>query len=107
MTTQIRFGISTTLEDYSKAWNQRDIEKILSFFIDDAKMEYAGSGTVFQGKDEIKAELIRIFDAWPDNRFEWHLAFVAGNMAAFEWTRYATHTADYPDMPATVHPGSI
>ena len=101
MTTQVRFGIGNALEDYAKAWNERDIEKILSFFTEDGIMEYAGSGTIFQGKEEIRGEIVRIFEAWPDNRFEWPLAFFAGNTAAMEWVRYATHTGDYPDMPAT------
>lgn len=101
MTTEVRFGISSILEDYCKAWNTRDIEKILSFFADNAALENAGSGKAFQGKEEIKTEFTRIFNAWPDNRFEWTLAFTSGNLAASEWIRYATHTGDYPDMPAT------
>jgi steroid delta-isomerase-like uncharacterized protein len=101
MTTEVSFGISSILEDYCKAWNARDTEKILSFFAENAKMEYAGSGRAFQGKEEIREEFNRIFNAWPDNRFEWPLAFTSGNLAAFEWIRYATHSGDYPDMPAT------
>jgi hypothetical protein len=78
------------LEDYSQAWNDHDIEKIMHFMTDDCVFETAGGtehyGTRYVGAEEVKSRFIAVWTDIPDAQFSNGEHFVDGNRGCSEWT---------------------
>lgn len=66
MTTEIM----KMLEDYAEAWSSHDVEKIASHVTDDFIFENVATGTIFHGKEDLKAYLEETFDVIPDFKLE-------------------------------------
>jgi steroid delta-isomerase-like uncharacterized protein len=90
------------MNDYLEATNAHDVEKILTFFTDDAVYECTPVGMVSRGKKEIKDFLSSMFVDFPDFKLEMKLGFNAGERGAGEWVMSGTfaHSSN-PGMPAT------
>jgi len=55
--------IEKMFRDYTDAWNSHDVEKIASFFTEDGIHEDVAIGSVYCGKNELKAGIRPLFAA--------------------------------------------
>ena len=78
------------LEDYSDAWNEHDIDKIMSYMTDDCIFETGGGtekfGTRYQGFEIVRDRFIEVWTEIPDVSFENFIHFSDGNYGCSEWT---------------------
>ena len=90
------------LEDYFIAWNSKDVEKLLSFFIDDCLYEDVSLKRIVRGKAELRALLESVFADIAGFKMEIKSVFSAGNWGASEWTMSGrfVHSSD-PVLTAT------
>lgn len=78
------------LAEFMDCWNTRDVERLVGFFTEDGV--FHGSvgpellGATAVGHDEIRAAVVRLFEASPEGRFEDTAVFVGGDRGAAEWT---------------------
>jgi len=82
------------LEAYADAWNDHDIDKIMSFHTPDCIFD-TGSGSEkygnrYSGFDNVKQRFIEVWTELPDVRFENGSHFTSGNRGCSEWTFVAT-----------------
>lgn len=94
-------ALDLLFQAYGEAWAARDVERIMSFFTEDAVYEDVAMGVVNEGKDQIRGFLGELFSAIPDFAVEVTSAFGAGDQAGSEWIMTGTHTGAFPDLPAT------
>ena len=82
------------LEDYSAAWNDHDIDRIMAYMSDDCVFETGGGteryGTRFQGFDAVRRRFMEVWADIPDVRFDNALHFVQGDHGCSEWTFVGT-----------------
>ena len=88
-------------------WNSGDIEGILSFYDDEIVWTNVGLGEVYDGKDEVRGFLERIFAALPDLNFTVHHKIAYGDNVAERWTLTGTHLGTFLGIPATGRPIEI
>jgi len=90
------------MNDYLAAWNSHDVEKLLTFFTDDAVYECTPMGKVSRGKKEIKDFFSSTFANFPDFKIEMKSGFNAGDQGAGEGVMSGTFAnSNIPGMPAT------
>jgi len=103
-------------ETFARAWteafNSRDVDRILTFYTDDAVYEDVpvvtnGWGEPLRGHAMIREGLAEGFEALPDLGFELVSASGLGSRMAVEWLMTGTHLGDYPGLPATGRSFSI
>jgi steroid delta-isomerase-like uncharacterized protein len=88
--------------DYLAAMNAHDLERILTFFTDDAVYDCIPMGKVSHGKKEIKDFFSDTFTSFPDFKLEPKSGFMAGDQGASEWVMSGTFAqSTIPGMPAT------
>jgi uncharacterized protein (TIGR02246 family) len=77
------------MKDINAAFNSRDVERIVSFFADDATFLMArgpeADGRRVHGKEAIRKVLADRFKVISDMRWEHVDAFIAGNRAVTVW----------------------
>jgi len=82
------------LQAYSDAWNDHDIDRIMSFMTDDCVFETGGGGerfgTRYRGYDEVRERFIEVWTDIPDVRFENVSHIVQGDKGCSEWTFIGT-----------------
>jgi steroid delta-isomerase-like uncharacterized protein len=86
---------------YLGAWNDRDAERIASFFSDAAVYEDHGAGATARGRDGIRDHAARVHAGFPDLRFELVRAAHGGDFTAGEWRSVMTHGGDFEGLAAT------
>ncbi len=102
MTTVSQVDIKAILDEYCVAWNDHDVDKIVSFYTDDGTYEKVWMEQVAKGKEELTTEFNEMLNAIPDFKLQWPSYFIGGNMASFEWIMTGTHLGDFPNLlPAT------
>jgi uncharacterized protein (TIGR02246 family) len=79
------------MRDYLAAWNDRDAERIASFFAEDAIYDDRGAGEVASGRGGIREHVARVHRAFPDLRFELVRAAHGDEFTAGEWRSVMTH----------------
>jgi steroid delta-isomerase-like uncharacterized protein len=89
------------MRDYLAAWNDRDAERIASFFTEDATYEDRGAGAVLHGKGEIAAHAARVHGAFADLQFELVRAAHGEDFTAGEWRSRMTHTGIFEGLAPT------
>ncbi|MFC1866469.1 ester cyclase [Chloroflexota bacterium] len=91
------------IKDYVAAWNSHDTEKIASFFTEDGVHEDVAIGSVYHGRNELKAGLAPFFNAFPDFKLEIKSLFNTTESVAQEWLMTGTQTGalDGLGIPAT------
>lgn len=84
------------LQQYSDAWNDHDIDRIMAFMTEDCLFEPGGGperyGTRFQGHKAVSERFIEVWTEIPDIRFENGIHFVQGDYGCSEWTIVGTRT---------------
>jgi steroid delta-isomerase-like uncharacterized protein len=87
--------------DYLAAWNDRDAERIASFFTDDAVYEDRGAGAVLHGRSEIAAHAARVHAGFSDLEFDLVRAAHGEEFTAGEWRSRMTHSGDFEGLAPT------
>ena len=75
---------------YNHAWNDHDLDAIMSMHAPDMVFENHTAGESAQGKN-VREHIGAIFETWPDIRFETRRAYSRDGLVVQEWTATATH----------------
>jgi uncharacterized protein (TIGR02246 family) len=75
---------------YSKAWNDRDVEGILTLHADDSIFHVHGTGPPARGGKEIRGALEAFFKTWARTRFEGRARNFGEDHWVLEYTLHAT-----------------
>jgi steroid delta-isomerase-like uncharacterized protein len=94
-------GREKLMLDYLGAWNDRDADRIASFFSADAVYEDHGAGAVARGADEIRAHAARVHAAFPDLEFELVRSAHGDDFTAGEWRSRMTHSGEFDGLAPT------
>jgi steroid delta-isomerase-like uncharacterized protein len=86
---------------YLGAWNDRDAERIASFFADDAVYDDHGAGATAHGPDGIREHAARVHAGFPDLRFELIRAAHGDDFTAGEWRSVMTHLGSFEGLAPT------
>jgi steroid delta-isomerase-like uncharacterized protein len=89
------------MRDYLAAWNERDAERIASFFADGAVYADLGAGEVVSGRDAIRDHAARVHSGFPDLHFELVRAAHADRFTAGEWRSSMTHLGEFSGLAPT------
>jgi steroid delta-isomerase-like uncharacterized protein len=76
---------------YNAAWNDHDLDAIMSMHASDMVFENHTAGESAQG-EEVREHIGAIFETWPDIHFETRRLYVRDGVITQEWTATATHT---------------
>ncbi len=79
------------IDRYNAAWNDHDVEAIVSMHTDDSVFENHVTGDVNVGRDQIARAIQGIFSVFPDLRFETRRAYIRDDLVVQEWTARGTH----------------
>jgi steroid delta-isomerase-like uncharacterized protein len=89
------------MRNYLGAWNDRDAERIASFFAEGAVYDDRGAGAVARGPAEIRDHAARVHSAFPDLHFELVRAAHGEEFTAGEWRSRMTHRGEIDGLPPT------
>jgi ketosteroid isomerase-like protein len=83
-----------TLREFTATFNQRDLERVMDYFTDDAVFDSPRGpnawGTRFDGKDQVRQGLAARFAGLPQLHYGDVDHFVVGDRGASEWTLTGT-----------------
>jgi steroid delta-isomerase-like uncharacterized protein len=78
------------LDDFAAAWNRHDCDALLDFVTDDCIFDTSSGPNAFgerhKGKAALRAAFPRIWDLFPDARWEEATHVVCGDRGFSEWT---------------------
>ena len=87
---------TSDLERYANAWNEHDIDNIMSMMTDDCVFLTGGGkehyGTRVEGFDNVKQRFIEVWTDIPDVHFKNGQHFVDGNRGCSHWTFCGTRS---------------
>jgi steroid delta-isomerase-like uncharacterized protein len=75
---------------YNEAWNDHDLDAIMSMHAPEMVFENHTAGESAQG-EEVRGHIAAIFETWPDIHFETRRLYVRDGVVTQEWTATATH----------------
>ena len=84
-------ALEEAMERYNAAWNQHDLDAIMAMHAPDMVFENHTAGESAQG-EEVREHIGRIFESWPDIRFEGRRSYFRDGLVVQEWTASATHS---------------
>jgi steroid delta-isomerase-like uncharacterized protein len=76
---------------YNEAWNDHDLDAIMSMHAPDMVFENHTAGESAQG-EAVREHIGSIFETWPDIRFETRRVYARDGVVTQEWTATATHS---------------
>jgi steroid delta-isomerase-like uncharacterized protein len=76
---------------YNDAWNDHDLDAIMSMHATDMVFENHTAGESAEG-DAVRDHIAAIFETWPDIHFETRRLYVRNGVVTQEWTATATHS---------------
>ena len=79
------------IDRYNAAWNDHDVDAIVSMHTEDSVFENHVTGDVNVGREEIGRAIGGIFAVFPDLAFETRRAYVRDDLVVQEWTASGTH----------------
>jgi steroid delta-isomerase-like uncharacterized protein len=79
-----------TIAAYNDAWNDHDVDRIGSMHAPDMVFENHTAGEVAEGEEALR-HIAKIFESWPDIRFQTRRLYVREDLVVQEWTATATH----------------
>jgi steroid delta-isomerase-like uncharacterized protein len=83
-------ALEQAIARYNDAWNAHDLDAIMAMHAQDMVFENHTAGESAQG-DEVRTHIARIFESWPDIRFEGRRTYCREGLVVQEWTATATH----------------
>ncbi|HEY5708845.1 MAG TPA: nuclear transport factor 2 family protein [Solirubrobacterales bacterium] len=84
-------ALTEAIGRYNDAWNAQDLDAIVAMHAPDMVFANHTAGESAQG-GEVRGHIARIFETWPDMRFETRRLYVREGVVTQEWTATATHT---------------
>jgi steroid delta-isomerase-like uncharacterized protein len=84
-------ALSEAIRRYNDAWNAQDLDAILAMHAPDMVFANHTAGESASG-EEVRGHIARIFESWPDMRFETRRLYVRDAVVTQEWTATATHS---------------
>jgi steroid delta-isomerase-like uncharacterized protein len=84
-------ALTQTIERYNQAWNEHDLDAIMSMHAPDMVFENHTAGESAEGED-VRGHIASIFDSWPDISFSTRRLYVRDGLVVQEWTASATHS---------------
>jgi steroid delta-isomerase-like uncharacterized protein len=84
-------ALTEAIDRYNEAWNAHDVDAIVAMHAPDMVFANHTAGESATGSD-VRAHIARIFESWPDLRFEARRLYVREGLVVQEWTATATHT---------------
>jgi steroid delta-isomerase-like uncharacterized protein len=88
-------------KDIYVAIHAHDLDKVLSFHVDDVFFEIPAGGRVMHGKEESRDSLNAYFVAFSNFKMELTSFFASGNRCWEEWVVSGMHTGAFQGFPAT------
>ena len=79
------------IDVYNKAWNEHDVETILSLHTENSVFENHTTGDLNVGKEAIGNAIRGIFTVFPDLTFETRRQYIRTDLVIQEWTARGTH----------------
>ena len=76
---------------YNEAWNDHDLDAIMSMHAPDMVFENHTAGESAQG-EAVREHIGSIFQTWPDIRFETRRLYAREGVVTQEWMATATHS---------------
>ena len=85
-----------TLDRFIAAWNAHDVDGLMACMADDCAFHASGGpdaeGTVYKGRDAVRAGYASIFVGFPDAQWTKGRHFVFGDRGISQWTFVGTST---------------
>lgn len=85
-------ALTEAIGRYNDAWNTQDLDAIVAMHASDMVFANHTAGESASGSD-VRDHIARIFEAWPDMRFETRRLYVRDGVVTQEWTATATHSS--------------
>ena len=83
-------ALEATIERYNAAWNDHALDAIVSMHAPDMVFANHTAGESAEG-EAVREHIGRIFETWPDIRFEGRRTYVRDGLVVQEWTATGTH----------------
>jgi steroid delta-isomerase-like uncharacterized protein len=92
------------IDRYNAAWNDHDVEVIVSMHTEDSVFENHTTGDVYIGRDAIAKAITGIFSVFPDLNFEARSQYIRDDLVVQEWTARGTHEGQMTRSGIEVEP---
>ena len=83
-------ALEAAIAAYNEAWNEHDLDAIMSMHAPDMVFANHTAGETATG-EEVREHIGRIFDTWPDIEFSTRRLYLRDGLVVQEWTATATH----------------
>jgi steroid delta-isomerase-like uncharacterized protein len=84
-------ALTEAIGRYNEAWNAQDLDAIVAMHAPDMVFANHTAGESAEG-EEVRGHIAKIFESWPDMRFETRRLYVRDDVVTQEWTASATHS---------------
>jgi steroid delta-isomerase-like uncharacterized protein len=84
-------SLEAAIARYNRAWNDHDLDAIMSMHAPDMVFENHTAGESAQG-EAVREHIGSIFETWPDIQFETRRMYARDGVVTQEWIASATHT---------------
>ena len=84
-------ALTAAIRRYNDAWNAQDLEAIVAMHASDMVFANHTAGETASGA-EVRGHIAKIFESWPDMKFETQRLYVREGVVTQEWTATATHS---------------
>ena len=92
------------IDRYNAAWNDHDVDAIVSMHTEDSVFENHTTGDVNVGKEAIAQAITGIFGVFPDLNFEARSQYIRDDLVVQEWTARGTHQGAMNRSGMTIEP---
>ena len=92
------------IDRYNAAWNDHDVDAIVSMHTEDSVFENHVTGDVNVGREQIGRAISSIFAVFPDLTFETRRAYIRDDLVVQEWTARGTHEGPMTRSGITLEP---
>jgi steroid delta-isomerase-like uncharacterized protein len=92
------------IDRYNAAWNDHDVDAIVSMHTEDSVFENHVTGDVNVGREQIGRAISSIFAVFPDLAFETRRAYIRDDLVVQEWTASGTHEGPMTRSGITIEP---
>lgn len=82
-------ALEQTIERYNTAWNEQDLDVIVALHAPEIVFENHTAGERAEG-EAVRDHIARIFQNWPDLRFQGRRLYARDGLVVSEWTATAT-----------------
>ena len=83
-------ALEPVIDRYNAAWNDHDLDAIMSMHAPDMVFENHTAGESAEG-EAVREHVGAIFETWPDITFSTRRLYVRDGLVVQEWTAEATH----------------